>query len=77
MAAALRRNQRLKKEYLFRKSLEGKERERHDRKERIKHALQTGKPIPTELRQEADQLKKEMEMDDPLTAKRQKVSFKR
>ena len=37
---AVRRNTRLKREYLYRKSLEGKEREAFDRKEKIKAALQ-------------------------------------
>lgn len=34
-----RRTARLRREYLFRKSLEGKERELYERKERLKKAL--------------------------------------
>lgn len=36
----LRRNSRLRKEYLYRKSLEGKEKEYYDKKRKIKEALQ-------------------------------------
>lgn len=35
----LRRNARLRKEYLYRKSLEGKEREEYEKKRRIRQAL--------------------------------------
>ena len=36
----LRRNVRLRKEYLYRKSLEGKEREEYERKRKIRKALE-------------------------------------
>jgi hypothetical protein len=36
---ALRRNQRLRREYLYAKSLEGKEKDMYERKQRIKAAL--------------------------------------
>lgn len=36
----LRRNVRLRKEYLYRKSLEGKERAAYERKRKIKQALE-------------------------------------
>lgn len=36
----LRRNARLRKEYLYRKSLEGKERAAYERKRKIKKALE-------------------------------------
>ena len=35
----LRRNARLRREYLYRKSLEGKEREEYERKRKIREAL--------------------------------------
>ena len=35
----LRRNARLRREYLYRKSLEGKEREEYERKRKIRQAL--------------------------------------
>ena len=49
----LRRNARLRREYLYRKSLEGKERDEYERKRRIREALagawrrgETGRPRP-------------------------------
>lgn len=65
---AVRRNVRLRKEFLYRKSLEGKEREEYERKERIRRALAEGKPIPTELRREAGKLKKHLDAEDDATA---------
>ncbi|CAB4275809.1 unnamed protein product [Prunus armeniaca] len=47
----LRRNTRLRK-YLYRNSLEGKERLIYEKMRKIREALQEGKPIPTELRNE-------------------------
>ena len=51
--SSTRRNLRLRREYLYRKSLEGKERALYDRKKRIQKALAEGKAIPTELRDDA------------------------
>lgn len=64
----LRRNVRLRKEYLYRKSLEGKEKTAYERKRLIKKALEEGKPIPTELRNEEQQLRREVELEDDNTA---------
>mmetsp|Transcript_21840 Transcript_21840/g.37305 ORF Transcript_21840/g.37305 Transcript_21840/m.37305 type:complete len:296 (+) Transcript_21840:182-1069(+) len=64
----LRRNVRLRKEYLYRKSLEGKERATYERKRQLKKALEDGKPIPTELRKEEAKLRKETELEDDNTA---------
>ena len=61
---SLRRQTRLRKEYLYRKSLEGKERQNYERKERIKAALRAGKALPTELRNEEAQLRAEIEADE-------------
>lgn len=44
----LRRNIRLRREYLYRKSLEGKERLLYEKKRKIKEALQ-GLPFFSEL----------------------------
>jgi U3 small nucleolar ribonucleoprotein protein IMP4 len=41
----LRRNARLRKEFLYRKSLEGKERELYEKKRKIREALE-GAPSP-------------------------------
>ncbi|EFJ47362.1 hypothetical protein VOLCADRAFT_61433 [Volvox carteri f. nagariensis] len=64
----LRRNVRLRKEYLYRKSLEGKERAAYERKRLIRKALEEGKPIPTELRREEAALRREVELEDDNTA---------
>eukprot|EP00948_MAST-09A_sp_MAST-9A-sp1_P003735 g3735.t1 len=66
---SLRRNIRLRKEYLYRKSLEGKASDLYDKKQRIKKALREGKPVPTELRDEEASLRREIELEDERTAK--------
>ncbi|XP_070558669.1 U3 small nucleolar ribonucleoprotein protein IMP4-like isoform X2 [Ptychodera flava] len=60
----LRRQARLRREYLYRKSLEDQERQTAERKLKIKEALDSDKPIPTDLRQEALALQKSLEYDD-------------
>ncbi|XP_028097173.1 U3 small nucleolar ribonucleoprotein protein IMP4 isoform X2 [Camellia sinensis] len=64
----LRRNVRLRREYLYRKSLEGKERLLYEKKRKIKEALDEGKPIPTELRNEEAALRQEIDLEDQNTA---------
>ncbi|XP_010554470.1 PREDICTED: U3 small nucleolar ribonucleoprotein protein IMP4-like [Tarenaya hassleriana] len=64
----LRRNVRLRKEYLYRKNLEGKERLLYEKKRKIREALQEGKPIPTELRNEEATLRQEIDLEDENTA---------
>lgn len=63
-----RRTARLRKEYLYRKSLEGKAREEYEKKKAIRAALEEGKPIPTELRGESQALKKDIDLEDDNTA---------
>ncbi|ONH90945.1 hypothetical protein PRUPE_8G084800 [Prunus persica] len=63
-----RKNIRLLKEYLYRKSLEGKERLLYENKRKIREALQEGKPIPTELRNEEAELRREIDLEDENTA---------
>ena len=60
----LRRQVRLRKEYLYRKSLEDQERTIHEKKKKLKRALDEGKPIPTELRRDESELRKMMQFDD-------------
>ncbi|KIY95299.1 U3 small nucleolar ribonucleoprotein IMP4, partial [Monoraphidium neglectum] len=67
-AAMIRRNARLRKEYLYRKSLEGKDLAAYERKRKIRKALEEGKPMPTELRREEAQLRREVELEDDNTA---------
>ncbi|KAJ0980854.1 hypothetical protein J5N97_009109 [Dioscorea zingiberensis] len=64
----LRRNIRKRREYLYRKSLEGKEREYYEKKRKIREALAEGKPIPTELRNEEASLRQEIDLEDDQTA---------
>ncbi|GLJ39446.1 hypothetical protein SUGI_0805650 [Cryptomeria japonica] len=64
----LRRNVRLRREYLYRKSLEGKERLLYEKKRKIRQALEEGKPIPTELRNEEKALRSEIDLEDDQTA---------
>jgi len=66
---SLRRHVRLRREYLYRKSLEGKEKEEYEKKKRIKEALDAGKPIPTELRGVEQDVRKELLNDDANTLK--------
>lgn len=47
----LRRDTRLRQEFLYRKSLEGKRAEDYERRLAIRTAIAEGRPIPTELRQ--------------------------
>ena len=63
----LRRQVRERRDYLYRKSLEDKERTTQEHKERLKAALDAGKPIPSDLRGEAAQLQKAIAYDDAQT----------
>ncbi|ONH90934.1 hypothetical protein PRUPE_8G084000 [Prunus persica] len=63
-----RKNTRLMKEYLYRKSLEGKERLLYENKRKIREALQEGKTIPTELQNEEAELRREIDLEDENTA---------
>lgn len=64
----IRRTARLRREYLYRKSLEGKEKVQYEKKRTLKKALEEGRPIPTELKGEANKLKVEVELEDERTA---------
>ena len=55
---------RLRKEYLYRKSLEDQERTIHEKKKQLKRALDDGKPIPTEIRKDESQLRQLLQFDD-------------
>merc|ERR1712137_611392 len=63
----IRRYARQRREYLYRKSLEGKEKELYERKQKLRRALAEGKAIPTELQQDADELSKQIQLDDENT----------
>ena len=59
----LRRNARLRREYLYTKGVEAAERSTHDRKRKVKAAFAAGAPVPSELRGEADRLMAEAALD--------------
>ncbi|ORX48906.1 Brix-domain-containing protein [Piromyces finnis] len=60
----IRRNTRLRKEYIYRKALEAKDRQIFERKQALKNALAEGKQIPTELRNESESLKNDLLLDE-------------
>uniref|UniRef100_A0A1D1XLJ0 U3 small nucleolar ribonucleoprotein IMP4 n=1 Tax=Anthurium amnicola TaxID=1678845 RepID=A0A1D1XLJ0_9ARAE len=64
----LRRTIRERREYLYRKNLEAKERLIYQKKRKIRDALAEGKPIPTELRNEEADLRNEIDLEDEQTA---------
>jgi len=49
---SVRRNTRLRREFLYRKSLEGEEKDAYEKKRKLRDAIALGKDIPTELRGE-------------------------
>lgn len=63
----LRRNQRLRREYLYRRSLRGKEKEEYEKKLKVQKALKEGKELPREMHDEAKQLQREVALDDEET----------
>ncbi|QRW15011.1 Brix domain protein [Ceratobasidium sp. AG-Ba] len=60
----LRRQARERREYIYRKAQEAQERQTYERKQKLKDALASGKPLPTELRKDATELGKTMTMDE-------------
>ncbi|XP_068166672.1 U3 small nucleolar ribonucleoprotein protein IMP4 isoform X1 [Antennarius striatus] len=60
----LRREVRLRREYLYRKAQEDRQRTIEDKKQKLKGALDENRLLPTEVRREALQLQKLLEYDD-------------
>lgn len=60
----LRRQARLRREYLYRKSAEDKHKSLQDKKERIKRSLEENIPIHGDLRKEAIQLQDKLRWTD-------------
>ncbi|RKP23415.1 anticodon-binding protein [Syncephalis pseudoplumigaleata] len=60
----IRRQARLRREYLYRKALESKEAQIFERKQKIKEAVEEGKALPTESRNETARLRKELPFDE-------------
>ena len=67
-AASHRRQTRLRREYLYRKSLEGREKVAYEKKRQVREALAAGKPLPTELRASYDELKASVDAEDKKTS---------
>lgn len=67
-AASQRRQSRLRREYLYRKSLEGREKAAYEQKRQVRAALASGKPLPTELRASYDTLRASVDAEDSKTA---------
>lgn len=67
----LRRQTRQRREFLYKKALENRERQIWEKKQAIKDALAKGKPIPEALKKELDDLREAMGKDsvnsEPLT----------
>ena len=66
--SSIRRQQRLRREYLYRKSLEGQDKVVYEQKRKLREALASGKPLPTELRASYDKLKPLVDAEDQRTA---------
>lgn len=65
----LRKNIRLRKEFLYRKSLEGQAKGQYEKKRLIRKAMEEGTEVPTRLRDEAEGLLREIQLEgDPDTA---------
>ena len=67
-AASRRRQTRLRREYIYRKSLEGREKVEYEQKRKIREALASGKPLPTEVRATYDTLKSQIDSEDTKTS---------
>ena len=57
----LRRQARLRREYVYRKSVEEKERTTLERRDRLRSAIAQNRPIPTDLREDAVELQKDLD----------------
>lgn len=66
--ASQRRQTRLRREYLYRKSLEGREKVSYEQKRIVRESLASGKPLPTEVRASYDDLKREIDLEDAKTS---------
>ena len=60
----LRRQARLRREYLYRKAVEDKQKTIQDKKDKIKNSLETGAPIDTNLKNQALNLVDNLQWED-------------
>ena len=71
---SIRREIRLRKDFLYRKQLETQQSIRGEKKRKIENAIEEGKAIPTELVHEARVLHHESELDlNPLDEERAEI----
>ncbi|KAI0049636.1 Brix-domain-containing protein [Auriscalpium vulgare] len=63
----LRRQTRERRQYVYAKSQELQERQTYERKQQVKQALASGKPLPTELRKHAKDLATDLPFDEAQT----------
>ena len=63
----IRRNIRLRKEYLYQKSQELKEQEKQDKRVKMQNAIDQDKAVPTELRKERDAVSHDLALADKNT----------
>jgi U3 small nucleolar ribonucleoprotein protein IMP4 len=68
-AFQFRRQARERRQYVYAKSLEAQERLTYERKQHLKDALASGKPLPTELRKEAKKLGSDLAFDEAQAGK--------
>ncbi|XP_067682983.1 U3 small nucleolar ribonucleoprotein protein IMP4-like [Haliotis asinina] len=59
----LRRQARLRREYIYRKSIEERERTIHEKKQKIKQSLEENKTVPVDLRKDAVYLEKTLDWE--------------
>lgn len=57
----IRREARLRREYVYRKSLEEKQRTIDEKRQTVKKCVDENRPIPTHLRNDAIELQKDVE----------------
>jgi hypothetical protein len=69
LVVMLRRDIRLRKEFLYRKAQEDKDRRIHENKLRIKTALDENKPIPSDLKTEASAITDALSFDYNLSGR--------
>ncbi|CAF3319069.1 unnamed protein product [Rotaria socialis] len=60
----LRRQTRLRREYIYRKTIEQRQKTIEDKKNRLKQAIDENRKIPTDLRDEALKLQQQTDWDD-------------
>jgi U3 small nucleolar ribonucleoprotein protein IMP4 len=54
----------MRKEYLYRKSLQGEDRQKEEQKKQVRDALASGAPLPSSLKEKASGLLAEMEFEE-------------